>query len=219
MLLEPAAKSSIMGMSFMERHYEIPSPLSMFERQRPSTMPDNTPRRYTPEQVNAILRRAIDRQGAGATSSVTHEDLLETARELGIDAAQVEAALTEHETQGSMDDARIRWRAQRKKKFFEHLRTYLIINSMLFLMDYFLTGGVWFFWCLFGWGIGILFDASDTFFPKDKDIERGARRLLEREARLQAKDVKIGKGAKSVTIDSKGGRIVIEKGGKRIEIG
>jgi hypothetical protein len=64
-----------------------------------------------------------------------------------------------------------------------------------------------------------MFDASDTFFPKDRDIERGARRLLEKEARQQRKDVKVGKAAKSVTIDSKGGRIIIEKGDKRIEIG
>jgi hypothetical protein len=144
-------------------------------------MPENNPRRYTPEEVNAILRRAIERQGPGATGSVTHDDLLETARELGIDAAQVEAALTEQETYGAIEEARVRWRAQRRKKFFEHLRAYLIVNSMLFLMDYFMTGGTWFYWCLFGWGIGILFDASDTFFPKEKDIERGARKLLEKE--------------------------------------
>src|SRR5207253_2614770 len=120
-----------------DRHYEIAAPVTMFERQRASTMADNIPRRYTPEEVNEILRRAIDRQGAGATSSVTHDDLLETARELGIDDAQVEAALAEQATVGALDDARRRWLVQRKKKFYEHLRTYLIINSMLFLMDYF----------------------------------------------------------------------------------
>jgi hypothetical protein len=183
-------------------------------------MPETNPRRYTPEEVNAILRRAINRQGAGATSTVTHDDLLETARELGIDASQVEAALAEQETEGAIEDARVRWRLQRKKKFFEHLRSYLIVNAMLFLMDIFFTGGVWFYWCLFGWGIGVLFDASDTFFPKEKDIERGARRLLEKEARLRRKDgVKIGRQGKSLTIDGKGGKIIIEKGDKRIEIG
>lgn len=186
-------------------------------------MPSNTPRRYTQEEMNAILRRALERQGgSGATGSVSHEDLLETARELGIDPEQVEAALVEHETVGAMEDARARWRLQRKKKFFDHLRAYLIVNVMLFLMDIFMTGGVWFYWCLFGWGIGILFDASDTFFPKDKDVERGARKLLEREARMRQKDsgsVKMGKGNKSLVIDGKTGKIIIEKGDKRIEIG
>src|SRR4051812_41731489 len=80
------------------RQYDNPPRATMFEGQRSTMSSDNTPRRYTPEEVNAILRRAIDRQGAGATSSVTHDDLLETARELGIDASQVEAALAEQES-------------------------------------------------------------------------------------------------------------------------
>lgn len=184
---------------------------------------NNTPRRYTQEEMNAILRRALERQGGtSATGMVSHEDLLETARELGIEPDQVEAALVEHETVWATEDARVRWRAQRKKKFFEHLRAYIIVNAMLFMMDIAMTGGVWFYWCLFGWGIGILFDASDTFFPKEKDVERGARRLLERESRQRGKDsgtVKMGSGKKSLVIDGKSGKIIIERGDKRIEIG
>ncbi|MDB5034162.1 MAG: hypothetical protein JWQ98_1403 [Chlorobi bacterium] len=179
---------------------------------------DNFSRKYSPDEVNAILRRALDRQGSGS-ATITHEDLLETARELGLEPAQVEAAMAEQEELGATENAKEAWKAQRKRKFFEHLRTYIIINSILILLDLFTGGHTWFIWPLFGWGIGLAFDASETFFPKDRDIERGARRMIERERRQQRQDVRIKGRGKSVTIDGKGGRIVIEKGDKRIEIG
>jgi len=182
-------------------------------------MSEQSPRRFTNEEVNAILQRALARQGGGNAGSLTYDDLLETARELGIDPAQVEAAMVEQEREGAMDAAREAWKARKKKKFFEHLRSYLIVNVVLFIMAMF-TGGMWFIWPLLGWGIGLLFDASNTFFPKERAVEWGARRILERENRRQRKEVRIGgKGRKNLTIDGKAGKIIIEKGDKRIEIG
>lgn len=185
----------------------------------PIMTPDSTSRRFTPEEVQAILRRAVERQGAGATSMMSYGDLMETGRELGIDPAVLEAAMSELDSTGAIDEAREQFKAQKKQKFYEHLRSYVIINLMLFLLDYFVSGGTWFFWVLFGWGIGVLFDASDTFFPKDRDIERGARRIMEREARQRRRAKAQTDGKKSFTIDAKDGRLIIEKGDKRIEIG
>ncbi len=184
-------------------------------------MPEQSPRRFSNEEVHAILQRALARQGGGSTSgALTYDDLLETARELGIDPSQLEAALTEHERDGAMDAARAAWKAQRKKKFFEHLRSYAIVNFFIFLIAMISGGGSWFLWPLLGWGIGLVFDASDTFFPKEKSVERGARRLLEREGRQQKGGVTVGtRRGKSLTIDSRAGKIIIEKGDKRIEIG
>jgi hypothetical protein len=184
--------------------------------------PENSSRRYTNEQANAILQRALERQGKSGAGTLTHEDLMETARELGIDPSQIEAAMMEQERDGEIDAAKVAWRAQRKRKFFEHLRSYLIVNAFLFLLNAMTGESMWFIWPLLGWGIGIAFDAAEAFFPKDRSIERGARRLLEREKRLRRIDREVKqkmKPSKSVTIDSKGGRIIIEKGDKRIEIG
>lgn len=189
--------------------------------------PESSSRRFSPEEVNAILQRALERQGGASSGSVSYNDLIETARELGIDPAQLDSALAEQETVGAMDSARERWKVQRKRKFMEHLRSYLIVNFMLFLLNYFTWDGWWFLWVLCGWGMGIAFDFFDAYYPKDRDIERGARKMLEREARQRRRDgghgVSIGKGQgaakKSVTIDGRAGRIIIEKGDKRIEIG
>jgi len=184
-----------------------------------------SPLRFSPDQVNAILRRAIERQGAGATSSISYTDLLDTARELGIDPSQLDAAIGEYERHSDVEDARNRYIAQRKQKFREHLRSYVVVNLFLFILDMVFSNGTWFYWVLFGWGIGLYFDAAETFFPKEKDIERGALKILEREDRkrrkLELENARNrGKGVrKSLTLDSKAGKIIIEHGDKRIEIG
>jgi hypothetical protein len=179
----------------------------------------NTPRRYSQEEVNAILRRALEREGSGA--GITHDELIETAKELGIDPSALEAAISEQRTVGEYEAARAEYLTRRKQKFFEHLRSYLIVNLVLCIVDLVTSGGVWFFWPLFGWGIGVAFDASDTFWPKERDIDRGARRLLEKRARQDAEIRKLQRkaAAKQFTFEAKDGRIVIEKGDKRIEIG
>ncbi len=184
---------------------------------------DDSSIRFTPDQVNAILRRAIERQGAGASSTVSYTDLQDTARELGIDPAQLDAAIGEYERVSDVEHARAAYIAQRKQKFREHLRSYVVVNLFLIALDLFLTGGTWFYWVLMGWGIGLYFDAAETFFPKEKDIERGALKILEKEdrkrRRLEAENIRSRGVRKSLTLDSKAKKIIIEHGDKRIEIG
>ena len=49
------------------------------------------------------------------------------------------------------------------KGFYSHLATYGGVIGLLFLIDL-LTGGVWwFFWPLFGWGIGVAAHAFNVF--------------------------------------------------------
>jgi hypothetical protein len=179
-------------------------------------MQENTPRSYTPEEVNAILRRAVEKKTVAG--QVTHDELVETARELGIDPAQLVAAAAEQMTVGVYEAAREEWKAQRKQKFFQHLRSYLIVNAFLFILSV-TNGEAWFLWPLLGWGIGLAFDISDAFWPKEKQIERGTRALLRRKERIAARKNPRGSGRKAgLTIESNG-RITIEKGDKFIRIG
>lgn len=173
-------------------------------------------RQYSQEQVNAILRRALERQGKAGM--LTHDELLETARELGIDASQVEAAAAEQDAVGEFEAAKEEWLLRRRKKFFDHLRAYIIVNGFLILMGVFASGddAVWVLWPIFGWGIGLAFDASDTFWPKEEKVERGARRMVEQRRRRARHRSGNRKG---VMIDSKSGKIIIEKGDKYIQIG
>ncbi len=132
-------------------------------------IPENDARRFSPDEVNAILRRALDRQGNGGAGSVSYTDLLDTARELGIDPARLEEALQEQEEVGAIEAAREAYKKQKKQKFVEHLRSYIIVNAILIAIDVMTGGPNWFFWPLFGWGIDLAFDAVGRFggqFPR-----------------------------------------------------
>ena len=50
-------------------------------------------------------------------------------------------------------EARERVRARRG--LYAHAAVYLVINAMLLLLDTVSGAGWWFFWPLFGWGIGL----------------------------------------------------------------
>ncbi|MEM7486764.1 MAG: 2TM domain-containing protein [Bacteroidota bacterium] len=58
-----------------------------------------------------------------------------------------------------------RERVDQLKKFYANLWTYIIVISVLALINY-LTNGfryAWFLWAAFGWGIGVFFHAIGTF--------------------------------------------------------
>lgn len=185
----------------------------------------NEQHRYTPEQVQIILEHALNKRKK-QPDGISHKDLLETARELDIDDQDLEEALREYEETWAMQDARERWMQRRKQKFFEHLRTYAIVNSAFMVLALVTSGGTWFLWSIFGWGIGLALDAKEAFRPKEKDIDKGARRLLHKEQKERSKlerqqywhnmseNIK-----KQFTVDSRRGKIIIEKGDRRIEIG
>jgi hypothetical protein len=53
-------------------------------------------------------------------------------------------------------------RVEALKGFYAHLAVYIAVNLGLFLMCL-VTGGMWFVWPLFGWGIGLLAHAVAVF--------------------------------------------------------
>lgn len=144
-------------------------------------------RRYSGDDVSEIVRAALSRRNPSTT--VSHDELLETAREMGVSETEVEAAIHYLETEHEFEAAKAKWIHNRKQKFWEHVRTYLIVNGFLFGLDFFVPGPPWFYWVLFGWGIGLAFDASEAFFPSDKKVEQGARRMIKRQRRSEMQAV------------------------------
>ncbi len=197
-----------------------------------SQVPSDQGGRYTPEEVKAILERAIARQKGNDITGISYQELQETAGELDIDARDLERAIEEFEDTRGIEEARERWLVRRKEKFFEHFRSYLIVNGMLMLVALLSSSGFWFLWPLLGWGVGLAFDASEAFWPKEKDVAKGAERLLEKEARSGRKKSRrisfdtSGTGShgaqtfsRNIVIDAKKKKLIIEKGDRRIEIG
>ncbi|MBK9248064.1 MAG: 2TM domain-containing protein [Ignavibacteria bacterium] len=180
--------------------------------------------KYTTEQMEQILKNAIKKQGT--KGNISHDDLLATAKELGIDELDLQSAIEDYlEGISPLEEAKLEWRKQKKRKFYEHLRTYLIMNAMFTGICYY-SGDDWFIWPLMGWGVGLAFDAFSSLMPNDTDVERGAKKILKRRNLTSAFDtiksvgnVKGKAGGKDFKIDITTGKIIIEHGDKRIEFG
>lgn len=143
-------------------------------------------RRYSEDEVTSIVRRALE--GKTARGGITHEDLLNIAQQSGITRSQLEQAIEEQETVGELEGAKVEWLRRQRQEFFGHLRAYLIVILMLMVINLMTSRGYpWFLWPALGWGIGIAFHASDTFFVSRERLERGAQRLLKRGTRKRKK--------------------------------
>ncbi|MDZ4860864.1 MAG: 2TM domain-containing protein [Candidatus Hydrogenedentes bacterium] len=140
---------------------------------------------FTVGEVEAILRRALNRKRD--SGEITRDELIDTARELGLDPREVERAIREQRKFGAFESACEEYKAERKQRFYRHLRAYLIINGALMLLN-FMTGidDVWFVYPMIGWGIALAFQASSAFNPGKRSIECGARRILRKRERRMA---------------------------------
>lgn len=72
-------------------------------------------------------------------------------------------------------------RLKEKREFWQHLASYVIVNGALIgIWAIGERGYFWPGWVLFGWGIGIVFHAWNTFFSRpisEADVEREMRKL------------------------------------------
>lgn len=82
---------------------------------------------------------------------------------------------------------------EKKKKFYNHLTTYLIVNIFLLLIN--LRTGPIFLWCIFpavGWGIGLAFEAVEVFGTpfygeswEDREIQKELEKIEAKKRRYR----------------------------------
>lgn len=80
-------------------------------------------------------------------------------------------------------------RVKEIREFYTHLITFIVVCSALALINYLTNYWAypWFLWAVFGWGIGLAFDAAKTFrlnpfYNKDWE-ERKIKEYMEKENR------------------------------------
>jgi hypothetical protein len=148
------------------------------------------PRTYTQEEVTEILKRALKQQSL-RTETMSHDALIEMAKEVGIDREAVDAATAE--LAQTRADELVRHtratelaeeRAHLLGRFVGSLVTYLVVNTALYFIDRKFTGGTWFYWVLLGWGIALLLQLRGVFFP-ERSLERRKFHEARRAERLQ----------------------------------
>jgi len=89
-------------------------------------------------------------------------------------------------------EKRAREHVEAQKGFYVHLMTYVIVNLGLFGINWATRGHYgawWFYWPLFGWGIGLATHAFNVFgvlalFTSDWE-ERQVKKLMDRERRRE----------------------------------
>jgi len=142
-------------------------------------------RSYTDDEVQAILRRAIERQQA-ESDGLGHDELVAAAREIGLDDAAIDRAVTEleHEDEGKALAAKVK--ARKRSAFWKHLFTYLIIVGSMLGLHFVGLAGAWVFWVVFGWGAGVLLSMPRAFRePSEQELEDASRKQNRRDRRRQ----------------------------------
>jgi hypothetical protein len=146
---------------------------------------------YTQEEVTEILKRALKQQSLN-NQALTHDDLVEMAREVGIDRQALESATADlaqsRAVEMTRDAQASELAAERSRllnRFVASLLTYVVVNAMLYFIDMRFSGGTWYFWVLMGWGLGLLLELRRVFMAPDILARRKARelRLAEKEQR------------------------------------
>jgi len=138
-------------------------------------MSDNTLSQYNSDDVNRIIRRALKIE---QSDSISHKELLETARELGIDPKRIETAIEEESATIQREKARNQYLSRKRSRFQSQLWSYIIINTALIIINSLTPGPWWFQWVLLGWGIGLALNFRKTYFPTPYQVERATRKIL-----------------------------------------
>jgi hypothetical protein len=125
----------------------------------------NPPRRYTSEEAAAILSRALDLQN-GEGGRISHDELLETAREIGVTTDELEAAVVDAVKARAEQLVLEEKRARALRNFLRHMAAFAVVNAFAFVIDKKLTGGTWFYWVGLAWGVALAVHAMRTFVPR-----------------------------------------------------
>jgi len=132
-------------------------------------MGEFTSQQYNRDEVNRIIRRALKLK---RVHGITYQDLVDTAKEIGLDPQIVDNAIEQEQRTIEKDRIRRVRLNRRKLGFYSHLWSYLIINGALLFINKFTPGPWWFQWSVLGWGIGLAFHFKAVFFHNPIKFER-----------------------------------------------
>ena len=124
-------------------------------------------KQYSKEEVDRIIRRALKMK---KEDSINHQELVDTAREFGIDTQTLSAAIEEEKEDFEKERTRRLQLQRRKARFHRHIWSYIIVIGALLLINSMTAGPWWFQWPALGWGIGLAFNFKAAYFPVQKDM-------------------------------------------------
>ncbi|HMA93329.1 MAG TPA: 2TM domain-containing protein [Polyangiaceae bacterium] len=153
--------------------------------------------RYTREEVDAILGRAIERDRSNG--DLSREQLVAVAREVGVSAESVEKAIDEIFAERSGREELAQLRRQAWRGFLFHLIPYVCVCTLLVVLNLATTSFPWALFPIMGWGIGVLSHLMSVAFPNPERLQRQLERRRERERRRQYRR-QVSVGAKELEV-------------------
>lgn len=136
---------------------------------------------YTQDEVNEILKRALSQQGL-REQTLSHEDLVQVAAEVGIDRNALDAATAEiaktQETEVAKRIEAAELATERRIQLRRLLSTGIrlgVLNGALYFIDMRFSGGTWFEWPLLASVALLALQVRHVVSPEQRLARRRAR--------------------------------------------
>lgn len=151
-----------------------------------------TERRYSQNEVREILRRAqstdtVEKDDHG----LSRQELLETAREVGLNEAAVSTALARYDSEQELSRYENEARALGQRAFVTHAIVYICVGALLVGINLMAGGPLWCWIPLLAWGLGLLLHLRGAVSPHPDRLRKRALRRQARE-RLRSSSKHLG---------------------------
>jgi serine/threonine-protein kinase len=165
--------------------------------------------RYSTEDVREILSRAVERQARGGSDArLGFEDLVEAAREVGVDEQTLRQASRELRDRGDAEAPRAsfeQWRRRKRRGFWRHFGVYAVV-SLAFVLFPFIIGDpkalIGMLQVPLWWGIGVGIHALRAFMANqddyDEEREKQDRHQRKRQRRAAVVERALDEGAAAI---------------------
>ena len=143
-------------------------------------------RNYKGPEIAAILRRAQRAEQSGTTTGqasspgpgLTHAELLETAREVGMDERQVALAVVEYEEELQLSRAAGELRQISYRRFTGHLIVGALGNALLAATGVWAGSPLWLVILMVTWGALVMMHLRGVVFPDPDSLRERSRNRL-----------------------------------------
>ena len=132
-------------------------------------MTEDIPREYSTDDVSRIIRRALKVE---QSETLSHEELLETAKELGIAPERIEEAIKMEASAIEKDKFKKEYLRRKRSSFKARLYSFITVNVIVFIINAATPGPWWFQWVMLATGIGLIIKFRKTYFPTEYQIEK-----------------------------------------------
>jgi len=157
-------------------------------------MTDPKHRDYTNEEAASIITRVLERQN-GEGGRISHDELLETARDIGVTTLELEEAVVEATNLRAEIIVRGEQRERAKRRLLRHVVAFVVLGSLGFVLAARITGGTWYLWVLLAWSLAVALHAARVLLPSEVDRQLKARDAGRTQSIGRDGKLELGRGA------------------------